>query len=62
MYARTAVASVRLQKGDKDAAKKDLAECEAILDTFDSVETSVHAAFYQVNSDYYQVCIHGPNS
>ena len=55
VYARTAVASVRLQKSDADGAKKDLARCEAILDTFDSVETSVHAAFYQVNSDYYQV-------
>ncbi|KAI7155191.1 hypothetical protein KC352_g27692, partial [Hortaea werneckii] len=29
-------------------------KCEAILDTFDSVETMVHASFYRVGADYYQ--------
>lgn len=55
MYAKVAVAKVQLQKHDVEDAKKALTQAEVILDTFDSVETSVHAAFYQVNSDYYQV-------
>lgn len=55
MRAKVAVASVKLQKRDVDGAQKDLAQCEGILDTFDSVETSVHAAFYRVYGDYYQV-------
>lgn len=55
VYAQVAVASVKLQKQDIEGAQKDLSQCEAILDTFDSVETSVHAAFYRVYGDYYQV-------
>lgn len=37
-----------------EAARKDLDKAERILDSFDSVETKVHAAFYQVNADYYK--------
>ena len=55
VYAKVAVAKVRLQKQELDEAKHALTQSEAILDSFDAVETSVHAAFYQVNSDYYQV-------
>jgi len=55
VYAKVAVAKVQLQKQELDEAKSALTQSETILDTFDSVETSVHAAFYQVNSDYYQV-------
>ncbi|KAK4990858.1 26S proteasome regulatory subunit [Elasticomyces elasticus] len=54
VYATTAVASVRLRLGDLEAARKDLDVCEKILDTFDSVETIVHASFYRTNADYYQ--------
>ncbi|KAI6821441.1 hypothetical protein KC340_g17859, partial [Hortaea werneckii] len=54
VFALTAVASVRLRLGQKDQSRKDLDKCEAILDTFDSVETMVHASFYRVGADYYQ--------
>ena len=53
VYATVAVASVRLQLSDFEGARKDLDEAERILDTFDSVETVVHASFYRVNADYY---------
>jgi 26S proteasome regulatory subunit N9 len=48
-----AVASIQLQLGDLDGARRNLDECERVLDSFDSVETVVHAAFYRVNADYY---------
>ena len=54
--AKTAATSSKLRKGDLDGARKDLDRSEAILDTFDSVENTVHARFYSVSSDYYQVC------
>lgn len=38
-----------------DGARKDLDSAERILDSFDSVETIVHAAFYDANANYYQV-------
>lgn len=55
MYATVAVASVKLRLQDFEGARKDLDEAERILDSFDSVETVVHASFYRVNADYYQV-------
>lgn len=55
VYASTAVSRVRLSLGDLDAARKDLDEAERILDTFDSVETIVHAAFYDASASYFQV-------
>lgn len=55
VYAQVAVASIKLQKQDFDGAHKDLVQSETILESFDSVETSVHAAFYKVYGDYYQV-------
>lgn len=39
---------------DLEASRKHLDQAERILDSFDSVETKVHAAFYQVNASYYQ--------
>ena len=53
VYAIVAVASVKLQLGDSIGSRSDLDEAERILDTFDSVETVVHAAFYRINADYY---------
>lgn len=50
------MASIKLQKQDLEGARKDLDQSETILDSFDSVETIVHAAFYRTNSEYYQVC------
>ena len=38
-----------------EGARKDLNKAESILDTFDSVETEVHATFYRINASYYQV-------
>jgi 26S proteasome regulatory subunit N9 len=55
VYATAAVSRVKLSLGDFDGARKDLDEAERILDTFDSVETIVHAAFYDANASYYQV-------
>ena len=55
VYATVAVATVKLELKDLEGARKDLDKAEAILDGFDSVETIVHAAFYRVNAEYYQV-------
>lgn len=49
-----AVASIKLHSGDEAGARTDLDTSSSILDTFDSVETSVHASFYRVSADYYQ--------
>ncbi len=57
VYAIVAVASVKLRLQDADGARKSLDEAERILDSFDSVETVVHASFYRVSADYYQVRI-----
>lgn len=54
VYAKTAVASVELQSVELEDSKKDLDTCEQILDTFDSVENVVHAAFYRTSANYYQ--------
>lgn len=54
VYATVAVATVKLDLGDFDGARRDLDKSEKILDNFDSVETIVHAAFYKANADYYQ--------
>ncbi|SPQ25832.1 a62e1e8a-d744-4510-900b-c04ca50513c3 [Thermothielavioides terrestris] len=54
VFATIAVARVKLDLNDLDGARKDLDRAEQILDSFDSVETIVHAAFYGANADYYQ--------
>ncbi|KAJ6170975.1 26S proteasome regulatory subunit rpn9 [Penicillium chermesinum] len=53
VYALADVANVKLRLPDFDGAQKDLASCQRVLDSFDSVETVVHASFYKVNADYY---------
>jgi 26S proteasome regulatory subunit N9 len=53
VYALADVANVKLRVPDLDGAQKDLAACQKVLDSFDSVETVVHASFYKVNADYY---------
>lgn len=55
VYALADVADVKLRLEDLDGAQKDLASCQRVLDSFDSVETVVHASFYKVNADYYHV-------
>ncbi|PCG97165.1 Hypothetical protein PENO1_064690 [Penicillium occitanis (nom. inval.)] len=53
VYAVADVAGVKLRLQDYEGSRKDLDKSQKILDTFDSVETVVHAAFYKVNADYY---------
>lgn len=55
VYATVAVATVKLELKDLSGARAELDRAEKILDGFDSVETIVHAAFYRVNAEYYQV-------
>lgn len=55
VYALADVASVKLRLQNLEGAQKDLETCQKTLDTFDSVETVVHASFYKVNADYYHV-------
>lgn len=57
VFASVAVARVKLNLNKLDDARRDLDASEKILDTFDSVETIVHAAFYDANASYYQVCL-----
>ncbi|POR33942.1 Putative 26S proteasome regulatory subunit rpn9 [Tolypocladium paradoxum] len=54
VFASVAVARVKLSLNALDDARKDLDAAERILDSFDSVETVVHAAFYDANASYYQ--------
>jgi 26S proteasome regulatory subunit N9 len=54
VFALTSVARVRLLLEQFTAARADIDKCESVLDTFDSVETIVHAAFYKLSAIYYQ--------
>ncbi|KAL8693570.1 MAG: hypothetical protein Q9218_001612 [Villophora microphyllina] len=54
VYALVAASDVKLRLEDLADARKDLDTAEAILDSFDSVETEVHAAFYRTNASYFQ--------
>jgi 26S proteasome regulatory subunit N9 len=55
VYATADVAGVKLRLKDFEGARLDLEKSQSILDTFDSVETVVHASFYKVNADYHHV-------
>jgi 26S proteasome regulatory subunit N9 len=55
VYSLVATSEVKLRLDELEDARKDLDKAESILDTFDSVETEVHAAFYRTNASYYQV-------
>lgn len=55
VYGTVALASVNLHLQNLDGARTELDRAEAILESFDSVETVVHATFYRVNADYYHV-------
>lgn len=54
VYATVEVASIKLALQDQTGARQDLDKAETILENFDSVETIVHASFYEVNADYYK--------
>lgn len=49
---------MKLLLRDMEGARKALDDAEKHLETFDSVESVVHASFYRVNADYYNV--HAP--
>lgn len=55
VYALVSGAEVKLKMDIENEARKDLDKAQTTLDTFDTVETEVHAAFYRVNAKYYQV-------
>lgn len=55
VFASVAVARVKLSLGELEDAKQDLDAAEKLLDSFDSVEAVVHAAFYDASASYYQV-------
>jgi hypothetical protein len=56
VYALVEAASLKLILGQGEAVRKDLDGAAKILDTFDSVDPVIHAAYYRVNADYYSVC------
>lgn len=55
VLARMEAAHFRLLHGDLDSTRITMRECEAILDSLDTVDRTVHAAFYRVAGDYYKV-------
>lgn len=54
VYSMMEAAHFKLLLGDTDSTKAAMDSCGAILDTFDSVETAVHASYYRVSGDYYK--------
>ncbi|KZT50891.1 PCI-domain-containing protein [Calocera cornea HHB12733] len=48
------LAQVKLLFGDLEGTKADVDKCEQVLDSLDSVEGGVNAAFYKVAADYYK--------
>ncbi|PNP37127.1 26S proteasome regulatory subunit N9 [Trichoderma gamsii] len=55
VFASVAVARVKLSLNELEDAKHDLDASEKILDSFDSVESVVHAAFYDASANYYKL-------
>jgi 26S proteasome regulatory subunit N9 len=55
VYALVETASIKLLLGDVETVRKDLDAANKILDTFDSIDNIIHAAFYRVNADYFSV-------
>ncbi|ORX97707.1 PCI-domain-containing protein [Basidiobolus meristosporus CBS 931.73] len=47
-------ASFKLLLNDLDGTKEAMDESEKILESFDSVETIIHASFYRVSAQYYK--------
>ena len=56
VYALVETASLKLLIGERETVRKDLDAANKILDSFDSIDKVIHAAFYRVNADYYSVC------
>jgi len=49
------IAHAKLLYGDHEGTKKDMDAALKILDSQESVENSVNAAYYSVAADYYKV-------
>ncbi|KAK0543718.1 26S proteasome regulatory subunit [Tilletia horrida] len=54
VFATMEAAHFKLVLGDLEGTKAAMDKCSKVLDTFDSVEHAVHAAFYRVSGDYYK--------
>ncbi|CAJ0912407.1 686_t:CDS:2 [Entrophospora sp. SA101] len=48
-------AYIKLMLNDLEGTKSAIDECEKILDSFDSVETIIHASYYRVCAEFYKV-------
>ncbi len=55
VFAKVELARVKMLMGDMEEARLMLDECGKILDTFDSVETVIYAAYYRINADYHKI-------
>jgi 26S proteasome regulatory subunit N9 len=55
VYALVEMADIKLLLGNGETVCKDLDAANKILDTFDSIDNVIHAAFYRVNADYFSV-------
>ena len=53
VHALVATSKVRLDLEQLPAARSELDTAEGILDTFDTVDSEVHASFYRTNAAYY---------
>ncbi|KAH9476676.1 putative 26S proteasome regulatory subunit rpn9 [Psilocybe cubensis] len=51
----TAIAKAKLLFGDQQGTKTDIDAAQKILDSLDSVENSVNAAYYRVAADYFKM-------
>ncbi|CAG8573312.1 538_t:CDS:2 [Ambispora leptoticha] len=54
VHAVMETAYFKLLLRDLEGTKTAMDQCEKILDTFDSVETVIHASFYRVCADFYK--------
>ncbi|BFZ59234.1 26S proteasome regulatory subunit [Saitoella coloradoensis] len=54
VYATVETARMKLLLGQLDESRESMDKAGKILDSFDSVENVIHAAYYRVNADYYK--------
>lgn len=54
-YAVVETASIKLSLHQYEEVRKELDAAGKIIDNFDTIENSIHAAYYRVNAQYYSV-------
>ncbi|ORY77679.1 hypothetical protein BCR37DRAFT_118874 [Protomyces lactucae-debilis] len=54
VYATIEAARLQLALGDIEGAKKATEEAGGVIDSFDSVDPLIHAAYYRVSADYHK--------